>query len=84
MQGEFGRLDGEYYANKGVGQARIHKPMRDGSYLKIDLFTTHLITYLESTEENRNRRYTQANEIINAIRGSDADVKILAGKDLRA
>ena len=82
MQGSLGRLidDGEHMVNKGLGRARIHKPMRDGSYLKIDLFTTHMISYKDSATENRDRRYRQAYEIRNAIMSSDADVKIFGGK----
>ena len=41
--------DGEFFTHKGVGRARIRWPVQDGPPLKIDVFTTHLISY---TSEN--------------------------------
>ena len=79
MAGSGSRLtvDGEYLTGKGVGMVRIQ-----WHSLKIDLFTTHLISYKHSHTENSQRRYIQALVVKDAVETSDADVKIFAGECL--
>ena len=82
VQGKFitSAIDGEYYTKKGLGRARIHWPMNDGSDLKVDLFTTHLITYKnDPIIDNPMQRYRQTLETLYHIQKTDADVKIFAG-----
>ena len=69
--------DGEFFTHKGVGRARIRWPVQDGPPLKIDVFTTHLISYTdENPTFNDDRRYNQALLSLDIIKNSDADVKI--------
>ena len=54
--------------------------MNDGSDLKVDLFTTHLITYGKDPNiDDPIRRYGQTLETLYNIQKTDADVKIFAG-----
>ena len=67
--------DNIYHDGNGVGQARIHWTLSDGSHVKVDLFTTQLTG-------NWNRfdySMTQAIETLQLIEKSNADIKILAG-----
>ena len=74
-------FDAEFLVQKGLGRARIHWPKKDGTSLKIDLFTTHLIAYSEDLRDfiNDRMRYNQALEAFDKIEKSDADIKILSG-----
>ena len=65
---------------KGLGRARIHWPLSDGSRLKIDFFTTHLVSYTNNPNRDNNFvRYMQTLETVKYIDKTDADVKIFAG-----
>ena len=65
---------------KGLGRARIHWPLSDGSQLKIDFFTTHLVSYTNNPNRDNNFvRYMQTLETVKYIDKTDADVKIFAG-----
>jgi len=76
VRGSFWSFDGEIFVQKGLGQARIR--WHDG--LKIDLFTTHLVSYTEHPNRDNNLvRYMQTLETVKLIDRSDADVKIFAG-----
>ena len=80
MRGSFWSFDGEIFVQKGLGRARIHWPLSDGSRLKIDFFTTHLVSYTNNPNRDNNFvRYMQTLETVKYIDKTDADVKIFAG-----
>ena len=80
MRGSFWSFDGEIFVQKGLGRARIHWPLSDGSQLKIDFFTTHLVSYTNNPNRDNNFvRYMQTLETVKYIDKTDADVKIFAG-----
>ena len=67
--------DGEWWVQKGIGRAQII--IND---IKIDLFTTHLISYTTTPEADyKKERYQQTWEAIDEINKSDADIKIFSG-----
>lgn len=75
VRGSFWSFDGEIFVQKGLGQARIH-----WNGLKVDLFTTHLVSYTDNPNRDNNLvRYMQTLETVARIDRSDADVKIFAG-----
>jgi len=80
VRGSFWSFDGEIFVQKGLGRARIHWPLSDGSRLKIDFFTTHLVSYTNNPNRDNNFvRYMQTLETVKYIDKTDADVKIFAG-----
>lgn len=75
LRGSFWSFDGEIFVHKGLGRARI-----DVQGFKIDLFTTHLVSYTRNpNRENRRVRYKQTQETVKYIAQSNADVKIFSG-----
>ena len=75
LRGSFWSFDGEIFVHKGLGRARI-----DVQGIKIDLFTTHLVSYtVNPNRENRRVRYKQTHETVKYIAQSNADVKIFSG-----
>lgn len=74
QRGNFWRFDGEVFVRKGVGVARIK--WKD---MTIDVFTTHLVSYSNTNQDNRFVRYLQTLETINIIARSDADIAIFGG-----
>ena len=75
LRGSFWSFDGEIFVHKGLGRARI-----DVNGIKIDLFTTHLVSYTVSpNSKNRRVRYMQSLETVKYIAQTDADVKIFSG-----
>lgn len=76
VRGSFWSFDGEIFVQKGLGRARIHW----ADDLKIDLFTTHLVSYTNNPNRDNNFvRYMQTLETVKYIDKTDADVKIFAG-----
>ena len=65
---------GQLFVRKGLAVARIW-----WNGLNVDVFTSHLVSYMMSDRENRNIRKTQAKEAVDFIRKSSADVQIFAG-----
>ena len=66
---------------KGLGRARIRFPVEDGPSLKMDFFTSHLVSYTNNPNRDNNFvRYMQTLETVKYIDKTDADVKIFAGK----
>jgi len=77
-RGNFWRFDGEIFVRKGVGVARILWNEKT-----IDVFTTHMVSYLSKASDNKITRYLQAMETVSLIKLSDADIAIFGG-DLNA
>lgn len=76
VRGSFWSFDGEIFVQKGLGRARIIW----ADDLRIDLFTTHLVSYTNNPNRDNNFvRYMQTQETVKLINATDADVKIFAG-----
>jgi endonuclease/exonuclease/phosphatase family metal-dependent hydrolase len=67
-------LDGSMFVRKGLAGARIR-----WKGLTLDVFTTHLVTYLMDPDSNDSVRRLQSAETVDIIRKSNADIKIFSG-----